>query len=159
MTAPADAGAPGAAAEPAGKGGVQVRLGSWDEMGAQARRIRFEVFVVEQGVPVQMEIDSMDPLCIHALAWLPAGPALGTGRLLPDGHIGRMAVAREARGLGVGSALLLSLMDAARRRGHREVELFSQVHAQPFYQRYGFVVAGAPFDDAGIDHVPMRAPL
>ena len=134
-------------------------MGSWDELGAQARRIRFEVFVVEQGVPPELEIDSMDPLCVHAIASLPAGPALGTGRLLPDGHIGRMAVAREARGQGIGNALLLSLMDEARRRGHQEVELFSQVHAQAFYQRHGFVVSGPRFDDAGIDHVPMRARL
>ena len=134
-------------------------MGSWDELGAQARRIRFEVFVVEQGVPPELEIDSMDPLCVHAIASRASGPALGTGRLLPDGHIGRMAVAREARGQGIGSALLLGLMDEARRRGHQEVELFSQVHAQPFYQRYGFVVSGPPFDDAGIDHVPMRARL
>ena len=134
-------------------------MGSWDELGAQARRIRFEVFVVEQGVPPELEIDSMDPLCVHAIASLPAGPALGTGRLLPDGHIGRMAVAREARGQGIGSALLVSLMDEARRRGHPEVELFSQMHAQPFYQRYGFAVCGPRFDDAGIDHVPMRARL
>ena len=138
---------------------IDVRMGSWEELGAQARRIRFEVFVVEQGVPPDQEIDSMDPLSVHAIASLSAGPALGTGRLLPDGHIGRMAVAREARGQGIGSALLLSLMDEARRRGHPEVELFSQVHAQAFYQRYGFVVCGPCFDDAGIDHIPMRARL
>lgn len=137
----------------------QVRLGSWDELGAQSRRIRFEVFVVEQGVPPELEIDSMDPACVHAVASRPSGPVVGTGRLLPDGHIGRMAVARDARGHGVGAALLLSLMEAARQRGHLQVELFSQVHAQPFYERFGFVVIGPPFDDAGIDHVPMRARL
>jgi predicted GNAT family N-acyltransferase len=138
---------------------IQVRLGSWDELGAQARRIRFEVFVVEQAVPLELEIDPMDLLSVHALASRPAGPALGTGRLLPDGHIGRMAVTRDARGQGVGAALLLNLMQAARERGHREVELFSQEQAQPFYRRFGFVVVGPPFDDGGIAHVPMRAPL
>jgi predicted GNAT family N-acyltransferase len=143
----------------AGAGSIEVRLGSWEELGAQARRIRFEVFVIEQGVPPELEIDSMDPTCLHALVSRSGGPALGTGRLLPDGHIGRMAVAHEVRGQGVGAALLHALMDAARARGLREVELYAQVHAQPFYERFGFVVAGPEFDDAGIPHVTMRASL
>jgi predicted GNAT family N-acyltransferase len=143
----------------AAQDGIQVKLGSWDELGPQARRIRFEVFVVEQGVPPELEIDSMDPDSVHAVASRPPGPIVGTGRLLPDGHIGRIAVAREARGQGVGAALLLNLMEAARERGHLEVELFSQVHAQPFYERFGFVAVGPHFDDAGIAHVPMRARL
>jgi len=138
---------------------LDIRLGSWEELGAQAVRIRFDVFVVEQGVPPELELDSLDPACLHALASRQGGPALGTGRLLPDGHIGRMAVVREARGQGIGAALLLNLMEAARARGHREVELFAQVHAQPFYRRFGFVVTGPEFDDAGIPHVTMRAPL
>jgi predicted GNAT family N-acyltransferase len=84
---------------------------------------------------------------------------VGTARLLPDGHIGRVAVARQARGQGVGGELLLHLMAAARERGHREVELFAQVNAQRFYERFGFIVVGPQFDDAGIPHVPMRAAL
>jgi len=138
---------------------IQVKLGSWDELGAQARILRFEVFVEEQGVPAELEIDAMDPVCLHALALSGSGPPLGTGRLLPDGHIGRMAVARHARGRGVGAILLAQLMQAARRQGHREVELFAQTHAQGFYLRFGFVVTGPPFEDAGIAHVTMRAPL
>jgi predicted GNAT family N-acyltransferase len=138
---------------------IQVKLGSWDELGAQARILRFEVFVEEQRVPPELEIDAMDPVCLHALAFASSGPALGTGRLLPDGHIGRMAVVRGARGQGIGAALLVHLMQAARSQGHREVELFAQTHAQGFYLRFGFVVTGPPFDDAGIAHVTMRAPV
>jgi predicted GNAT family N-acyltransferase len=138
---------------------IQVQLGSWDELGAQARILRFEVFVEEQHVPAELEIDSMDPVSLHALALSSSGPALGTGRLLLDGHIGRMAVVRGARGQGVGAALLVHLMQAARRQGHREVELFAQTQAQGFYLRFGFVVAGPPFYDAGIAHLTMRAPL
>jgi predicted GNAT family N-acyltransferase len=138
---------------------VQVRLGSWDELGVEARRIRFEVFVDEQRVPREMELDAADPDCVHALAFAPDGSVVGTGRLLPDGHIGRMAVTSRARGQGVGRALLLALMEAARKRGHKEVELFSQTHAQPFYERFGFEAVGPPFDDAGIAHVTMRATL
>jgi predicted GNAT family N-acyltransferase len=140
-------------------GRLNVRLGSWDELGAQARRIRFEVFVDEQRVPAEMEIDSADPDSLHAVAFGPDGSVVGTGRLLPDGHIGRMAVARQARGLGVGSALLLKLMDAARRRGDRQVELFAQMHAQRFYEKFGFEAVGPAFDDAGIVHITMRAGL
>ena len=138
---------------------IQVKLGSWDELGAQARILRFEVFVEEQRVPAELEIDAMDPMSLHALALPGSGPAVGTGRLLPDGHIGRMAVVRSARGQGVGAALLVELMQAARRQGHREVELFAQTQAQGFYLRFGFVVTGPPFDDAGIEHVAMRAPV
>ena len=138
---------------------IQVKLGSWDELGAQARILRFEVFVEEQRVPAELEIDAMDPMSLHALALPGSGPAVGTGRLLPDGHIGRMAVVCSARGQGVGAALLVELMQAARRQGHREVELFAQTQAQGFYLRFGFVVTGPPFDDAGIEHVAMRAPV
>jgi predicted GNAT family N-acyltransferase len=139
------------------EGSVRVVLGSWDELGEPARKIRFEVFVEEQGVPAELELDEMDPVSVHALASQAAGEALGTGRLLPDGRIGRMAVVRQARGTGVGTALLLALLRAARQRGHREVELFAQVSAQPFYRRFGFVAVGSQFDDAGIAHIAMRA--
>jgi predicted GNAT family N-acyltransferase len=141
------------------EGSVRVVLGSWDELGEPARKIRFEVFVEEQGVPAELELDQMDPVSVHALASQAAGEALGTGRLLPDGRIGRMAVVRQARGTGVGTALLLALMRAARQRGHREVELFAQVSAQPFYRRFGFVAVGSQFDDAGIAHIAMRAAI
>ena len=141
------------------EGSVRVVLGSWDELGEPARKIRIEVFVEEQGVPAELEFDQMDPVSVHALAAQAAGEALGTGRLLPDGRIGRMAVVQQARGTGVGSALLLALMQAARQRGHREVELFAQVAAQPFYRRFGFVAFGSQFDDAGIAHIAMRAAI
>jgi predicted GNAT family N-acyltransferase len=81
---------------------------------------------------------------------------IGTGRLLPDGHIGRMAVRKGARGTGVGGALLQTLMAQARARGDREVVLSSQTHAAPFYQRHGFTVEGGEFFEAGISHINMR---
>jgi len=137
---------------------VEVQVGSWEEFGEEARRIRFEVFVAEQRVPADLEIDSIDPLSLHALARC-AGAFVGTGRLLPDGHIGRMAVLRSARSKGVGRLLLLSLMAAARDRGDAQVELHSQVHARGFYELFGFEVIGPEFDDAGIAHVTMRASL
>lgn len=143
----------------AGQARIQVRLGSWQELGEQALKIRLEVFVDEQGVPAGLELDAMDPVCVHALASGSGDVLLGTGRLLPDGHIGRMAVVRAARGQGVGSALLLTLMRAAREHGHQEVEVHSQVDAAAFYRRFGFEIIGPEFDDAGIPHVTMRAQL
>lgn len=138
---------------------VTVELGPWEALRAEAAPIRTAVFVEEQRVPAEIEIDEFDPVSLHAIARDREGRALGTGRLLPDGHIGRMAVLREARGCGVGSALLLALTEEARRRGHAEAVLNAQLHAVPFYARHGFVAEGEPFDDAGIAHVTMRRRL
>lgn len=138
---------------------VTVRLGAWDAMRAHAEPLRTEVFVNEQKVPAEIEIDAWDPQCVHALAFDADGAALGTGRLLPDGHIGRMAVRKCARGQGVGTALLRALMQEAARRGHREVVLSAQTHAVPFYAREGFRCEGPVYDDAGIPHVDMRRAL
>ena len=120
--------------------------------------IRHAVFVEEQGVPAEMELDEHDAASLHALAF-DGGTAVGTGRLLPDAHIGRMAVRKHFRGRGVGSALLLKLCEAARGRGDREVVLAAQVHALPFYRAHGFEPYGAVYHDAGIPHQDMRRAL
>ena len=135
---------------------VRVELGDWTTMRSRAVPVRFAVFVEEQRVPPEIELDGFDPLCVHALACDREGRVLGTGRLLPDGHIGRMAVLRPARGTGVGSALLEALMQAAQVRGDRQVALSAQTHAIPFYERFGFVAEGGEYDDAGIPHRMMR---
>jgi predicted GNAT family N-acyltransferase len=135
---------------------VRIELGDWSSMRARAEPVRYAVFVEEQKVPAEIELDDLDPLSLHALALDDEGRVLGTGRLLPDGHIGRMAVLRQARGSGVGSALLQALMQAARARGDREVLLSAQTHAMPFYERFGFVAEGGQYDDAGIAHRMMR---
>jgi predicted GNAT family N-acyltransferase len=135
---------------------LTVTLGDWGTLGPQAAAIRTEVFVVEQRVPAELELDEYDPVSVHALVCNARGEVLGTGRLLPDGHIGRMAVLAAARGAGAGSALLRALMDEARRRGIAEVVLNAQTHAMPFYARFGFVAEGDEYDDAGIPHRAMR---
>jgi len=139
-----------------GAQGRHVVTGTWDALGAEAGRIRLEVFVEEQRVPLEEELDARDAHCLHAIAYDADGRAMGTGRLLPDGHIGRMAVRRPWRGQGVGSLLLAALMDAARRRGDPEVVLDAQLQARPFYARHGFVEEGETFMDAGIPHRVMR---
>ena len=139
-----------------GRAGCRVVTGSWDDLGAEAGRIRLEVFVQEQQVPLEEELDPKDAECLHAIVYDAAGQAVGTGRLLPDSHIGRMAVRRSWRGAGVGSLLLMALMDAARRRGDAGVVLAAQMQARPFYARHGFVEEGETFMDAGIEHRLMR---
>lgn len=138
---------------------MRIELGDWQSMRRWAEPLRFAVFVTEQHVPAEIELDSFDEQSVHAVAFDANGEATGTGRLLPDGHIGRMAVARSARRSGVGSALLNALMDEARRRGHSHAVLSAQTHAQAFYRKHGYSVHGGEYDDAGIAHVEMRRAL
>ncbi len=133
-----------------------IRLDTWERLQADAKTIRFEVFVDEQKVPAEIELDEMDAHCLHAVAYDAVGTPVGTGRLLPDGHIGRMAVRKSARGSGVGGALLQALMAVARERGAPAVELSAQTQAAPFYVQHGFVIDGDGFMEAGIAHVTMR---
>jgi len=123
---------------------------------ARLRQVRESVFVHEQAVPLELEWDGIDPDCVHVLAEDEQGRVFGTGRLLPDGHIGRMAVLREWRGHGAGSAMLLALIAIAAEQGMSEVVLNAQVQARDFYARHGFVAEGEVFLDAGIPHQRMR---
>lgn len=120
------------------------------------RSVRETVFVQEQNVPLDMEWDELDPLCRHVLARDAEGRPIGTGRLTPEHSIGRMAVLADWRGRGVGNALLLALIEEARRAGWRKVSLHAQVSAIGFYVRHGFLPYDAPFVEAGIDHQSMR---
>ena len=134
---------------------LRIALLPWDEARAHAAPIRFEVFVEEQGVPRDIELDRHDAWSLHALAF-EQEKAVATARLLPDGHIGRMAVLRPWRGRGIGGAMLQRLMAAARTRGDREVVLAAQVQAVPFYRAHGFVESGTQYLEAGIPHQDMR---
>ncbi|MGO4330044.1 GNAT family N-acetyltransferase [Cupriavidus sp. 2TAF22] len=138
---------------------TSIRLAPWSEVRETARAIRYAVFVEEQGVPVELEWDEWDDVSWHALALAGDGSALATGRLLPDGHIGRMAVLKAARGTGVGAKVLEALMAKAVELGYPELVLSAQSHAAPFYARVGFEQVGEPFDEVGIPHVEMRKSL
>ena len=126
---------------------------------AALRAVRDEVFVGEQGVPVELEHDVLDPLCAHVLARLLDGTPIGAARLTPDRHIGRMAVRAPWRGRGVGDALLLALVEQARKRGWPDVHLNAQVSAIGFYERHGFQAEGDRFFEAGIEHQAMARAL
>lgn len=142
-----------------------VRLASAPDL-PEVYALRHEVFVVGQAVPVELERDALDEVCLHAIArCLPERRAVGTGRLVPPGGagatatIGRMAVAEGHRGQGIGAAVLALLEAAARERGWPQVELHAQLHAQGFYARLGWTPYGEVYREAGIEHVSMRKQL
>ena len=137
----------------------RIVIGDWDDLREDAQRLRIEVFVIEQGVPIELEWDEGDEVSIHAVAYDEAGQAVATGRLLPDGHIGRMAVRQSARGQRIGSQVLKALLAEAAREGHTELVLHAQLHAWTFYERHGFVGEGEEFMEAGIAHRRMRLRL
>jgi YbgC/YbaW family acyl-CoA thioester hydrolase len=143
----------------AGKSMVDVRTGSWETLGREAREIRTEVFVDEQKIPADMEWDDADIGAVHAVAFNRFGAALATGRLLEHvpgvAKIGRMAVRQNVRSSGVGRAVLDALLQAARQRGDREAVLHAQMSAASFYGRAGFTPRGPVFEEAGIPHVEM----
>ena len=134
---------------------LRIVIGAWEQQRQAAAALRQQVFVVEQGVPAELELDEMDGQSLHAVAYQDGVP-VATGRLLPDGHIGRMAVRQDARRAGTGSLVLCALMDEARRRGDRDVVLHAQLSARDFYARHGFEPEGEVFMDAGIEHIAMR---
>jgi predicted GNAT family N-acyltransferase len=137
-------------------GEFSVRLADWQVDLEALRDLRVTVFVREQAVPEALEWDGLDASCLHAIAELADGTAVGTGRLLPSGQIGRMAVLAEYRGAGIGAALLQLLMTTARERGDNQVFLHAQLSAIDFYQRAGFVAEGDIYLEAGIEHRNMR---
>lgn len=138
-----------------------VSIADWDAAADRSacEGLRLAVFVEEQHVPEHEEWDGHDEQALHVVARDRDGVAIGTGRLLPDGRIGRMAVASAWRARGVGAAILRELIRQAHERGHSEAVLSSQVHAIPFYERFGFVAEGQEYDDAGIPHRTMRLSL
>jgi predicted GNAT family N-acyltransferase len=127
---------------------------------ASIRHVRFAVFVDEQHVPEDLELDERDPVCIHLLAMADAAP-VGTGRidLKAAGKIGRVAVLATHRALGVGTALMERLHDIAAEGGLASVWCNAQVSAVAFYRRLGYRVTSEPFDEAGIEHVRMERQL
>jgi ElaA protein len=135
---------------------MTVRVARTDDLEA-CLALRRTVFVEEQGVPEELERDDHDATALHLLATLDGRP-VGTARLLvkgDTGKIGRVCVLPEARGAGVGAALIRAAVEDLRGLGLRQAKLGSQVHAIPFYERLGFTAEGPVYDDAGIPHRDM----
>lgn len=137
----------------------ELQVLDWEQAEALVMPLRERVFVVEQGVPAELELDEFDPVCRHAVVRSAAGEVIATGRLLPDGQVGRMAVDARWRGRGIGGEVLEVLVETARQRGFDKVELHAQVVAMPFYASHGFVGFGERYMEAGILHQSMRRQL
>ena len=135
--------------------GFTVKAASWQKHSHELLSVRFSVFVHEQKVPIELEVDGYDPVSHHVIVYNSTGKPVATGRLTPDGKLGRMCVLKEYRGKYLGHLLMIQLMNKAFSDGHRIVELSAQTHAIPFYQKYGFNTVGRVYDDAGIPHQNM----
>lgn len=143
----------------AGRAVTHLELGDWGQLGPDAGAVRAEVFVQEQGIPMEMEWDELDATAVHAVLRNSLGAAVATGRLLVHApgvaRVGRMAVSRVLRGTGMGQQVLRALVQEAQRRGDTQVILHAQRSAEGFYARAGFVPRGAEFEEAGIPHIEM----
>ncbi len=141
----------------------RLQTGNWNDLSALASPLRMQVFVEEQGVPAELELDEWDPRSVHAVVTNRLDMPIATGRLLPAdqgvSRIGRMAVAQPLRATGLGRQVLDHLMQVARERGDQAVVLHAQQTAQAFYERAGFEVQGEPFEEAGLAHITMRCAL
>lgn len=142
-----------------------VVLLPWQQASTLVAPIRREVFIREQRIPEAEEWDDVDGIALHAVVRAPSGDVVGTGRVWADpaqpaqAWIGRLAMLPACRGQGWGRMAMQAMMQQARALGCLRVGLHAQTHAQAFYERLGFVPEGDVFDEVGIDHILMQAPL
>jgi len=136
----------------------QIQQTTWQKNKELLSHIRYQVFVDEQKVPIELEIDDNDPLASHVLCHVDGQP-VGTGRILLDGHIGRLAVLKAHRKQGYGNKILDHLELIAQEHGLTQVFLNAQVSAIPFYEKRGYKIISDVFYDAGIPHQTMRKTL
>jgi predicted GNAT family N-acyltransferase len=136
-----------------------VSLVCWHDGEPLLRSVRETVFIREQGVPEEMEWDGLDEGCRHALALNLNGGAIGCGRILADGHIGRIAVLPDWRKQKVGTAIMEALLDYAREQGYKQVDVDAQTQVVQFYRNFDFVEQGEVFMDAGLPHIKMHLKL
>ncbi|AWB33432.1 GNAT family N-acetyltransferase [Orrella marina] len=149
--------------------GFLESTGGWALLGADALSVREDVFVNEQNVPPEIEQDDFDVTCMHIVIYSRGAghypKAIATGRVVvqpfgealtgPVARIGRLAVRKAFRGIGLGTHLLTTLIEQAESQGLNQFELHSRVDAMPLYQRFGFLPSGPAFDEAGTPHILM----
>lgn len=129
---------------------------TWNKNKTELALVRRLVFLQEQHVPEELEWDEHDEICHHILITDNNHNAIATGRIKPDGHIGRMAVLKPWRNQGVGSAILTALIKYAATNKMQNVYLHAQTTAIPFYEKHGFTLCSDEFMDAGIPHKTMQ---
>jgi len=133
----------------------KILIVNWQDEELTLRIIRTAVFIHEQQVPENLEWDEFDSISMHVLVQGSAGQPIGTARLLPDGRIGRLAVLKEWRGKGIGSAIMKRILEEMNNRGLQKAMLHAQTTVISFYERLGFQVSGKEFIEAGIPHIKM----
>ncbi len=138
---------------------INIRIADWTQDRQILQTIRRAVFIEEQNVPETLEWDGQDADAFHFLASIDNAENVGTARLLKNGRIGRMAVLKNFRSQGIGTALMHAILALAKEKGLPSVYLHAQVSAIAFYQRFGFTTTGAEFSEAGIPHCKMRKNL
>lgn len=141
---------------------IRIDLLNWTKAAPLVMPLRIAVFVTEQGVPLEIEADEWDAVCLHAVARTATEEVIGTGRLRIEastGYIGRMAVAKTWRQQHIGGQILTALVRAGHTHQLNTLRLHAQTHATAFYERHGFTPEGAVFMEAGIPHQEMHLTL
>ena len=134
---------------------IEIKVVDFKEHFSEIKNIRLTVFIKEQHVPEELEWDEFDDISTHILAYYD-NKAVGTARLLEDGHIGRMAVLKAYRNRNIGKNMLKYLISLAQEKSIKNIELSAQEHAVEFYKKYGFSIYGDVYMDAGIPHFDMK---
>jgi len=138
---------------------ITVKQAHWDTEQEQLLKVRTRVFVEEQQVPSEIEIDGKDTDCFHVKALNSENEVIGTARMLPTNYIGRMCVLKEYRQLGIGGQMLSYFINYARQQQIKSLMLNAQITALPFYQKFGFVPDSEVFIEADIEHIHMTLSL
>ena len=133
----------------------KIRAGRWDELQNDAKLIREQVFIQEQQIAVADEWDAEDVVSLHFVVYDQDQP-IATARLLQNNSVGRVAVLKSHRGLGIGKLLMHQIIQQAKHQQREFLKLSSQVHAIQFYAGLGFNVEGEQYLDCGIPHIDMR---
>lgn len=136
----------------------QVKHGCWDQLQQDAKLIRTQVFICEQGITEADEWDDQDVISQHFVIYDQDQP-IATARLLQNHSVGRVAVVKAYRGQGLGQMIMLEIISYAQKQGLSVLTLSSQVHAISFYEKLGFTVQGNPYDECGIPHIEMTMSL
>ncbi|WP_318401167.1 GNAT family N-acetyltransferase [Photobacterium leiognathi] len=138
---------------------VEIKIVAFDDAHlGLIRTVREQVFIQEQQIDPEIEFDDLDSEAVHVLVMDGEQP-LGTGRILADGHIGRIAIMKSARGQGLGAKVVQALVEYAQQQGYPRVDLGAQTHAVDFYRKLGFMPYGDEFMEANIPHQAMEQML
>ncbi|WP_305373232.1 GNAT family N-acetyltransferase [Photobacterium leiognathi] len=138
---------------------VEIKIVAFDDAHrGLIRTVREQVFIQEQQIDPEIEFDDLDSAAVHVLVMDGEQP-LGTGRILTDGHIGRIAIMKSARGQGLGAKVVQALVKYAQQQGYPRVDLGAQTHAVDFYRKLGFMPYGDEFMEANIPHQAMEQML